>query len=64
MTGMILINLQNAFDTIDHDILSEKNALLGFLQSSNTDHTLQTGCFGSMQVMSFHPQVNCPVAHS
>ena len=30
MTGMILIDLQKAFDTIDHDILSEKMHCLGF----------------------------------
>ena len=36
MTGIILIDLQNAFDTIDHDILLEKNALLGFLRTNNT----------------------------
>ena len=29
MTGMILIDLQKAFDSIDYNILSEKNALLG-----------------------------------
>ena len=30
MTGMILINLQTAFDTIDNNILSEKMHCLGF----------------------------------
>ena len=34
MTGMILIDLQNAFDTIDHDILLKKLSALGF--SNNT----------------------------
>ena len=29
MTGMILIDFQKPFDTIDYNILSEKNALLG-----------------------------------
>ena len=30
LTGMILIDLQNAFDTIDHKILIEKNKCMGF----------------------------------
>ena len=30
MTGMILIHLQNAFDTIDHDILLKKLSGIGF----------------------------------
>ena len=51
VTGMILIDLQKVFDAIDHDILSEKNALLGFLRTNNTlvlNHMLQTGCSRSM----------------
>ena len=32
MTGMILTDLQKAFDTIDHDILSEKMHYLGFFE--------------------------------
>ena len=31
LTGMILINLQKAFDTINHDILLKKCLLLDFL---------------------------------
>ena len=30
MTGMVLIDLQKAFDTIDHDILLKKMKLIGF----------------------------------
>ena len=34
LTGMILIDLQKAFDTINHDILLKKMASLGFLNHS------------------------------
>ena len=34
LTGMILIDLQNAFDTIDHKILIEKMSCLGFHEST------------------------------
>ena len=30
MTGMILIDLQKAFDTIDHDVLLQKLYAIGF----------------------------------
>ena len=30
MTGMILIDLQKEFDTIDHDILLEPISVIGF----------------------------------
>ena len=32
MTGMILIDLQKAFDTIDHDVLWQKFYATGFLK--------------------------------
>ena len=34
LTGMILIDLQKAFDTIDHKILTEKMSCLGFSEST------------------------------
>ena len=30
MTGMVLVDLQKAFDTIDHDILLKKVSAIGF----------------------------------
>ena len=34
LTGMTLINIQKAFDTIDHNILLEKMSCLGFAEST------------------------------
>ena len=36
VTGMILIDLQKAFDTINHDILLKKLCIVGF-----SDHTVK-----------------------
>ena len=36
VTGMILVDLQKAFDTINHDILVKKLSIIGF-----TDHTVK-----------------------
>ena len=40
VTGMILIDFQKAFDTINHDILLKKFSIIGF-----SDHTVK--CFQS-----------------
>ena len=46
-TGMILIDLQKAFDTLDHDILLEKMECLGFkkLLLNGLNHIFQTENF-------------------
>ena len=36
LTGMILIDLQKVFDTINHDILLNKLSIIGF-----SDHTVK-----------------------
>ena len=40
MTGMILIDLQKTFDTIDHDILLKQISVIGF--SNQTIEWLQS----------------------
>ena len=47
MTGVILIDLQKAFDTIDHDILCIAWVFLD-QQYSDLDYILQTGCSRSI----------------
>ena len=60
MTGVILIDLQNAFDTIDHDILLEKTHCLGFSEPTiQCFRSYLTNRLFSVNVGNeFHPQVN------
>ena len=50
LTGMILIDLQNAFDTIDHKILIEKNKCMGF----SNDVTKWFECYLSKRMFSVY----------
>ena len=60
MTGMILIDLQKAFDTIDHDILLQKMHCLSFSEPTRQwFRSYLTNRLFSVNVGNeFHPQVN------
>ena len=66
LTGMILIDLQNAFDTIDHKILIEKNKCMGF----SNDVTKCFECYLSKRMFSVYIEnrfsdkalINCRVS--
>ena len=66
LTGMILIDLQNAFDTIDHKILIEKNKCMGF----SNDVTKWFECYLSKRMFSVYIEnrfsdkalINCRVS--
>ena len=64
-TGMILIDLQKAFDTIDRNILLKKLRSLNFSESTvNWFHsylTNRTFCVVVGQAMSEHARLNCGV---
>ena len=59
MTGMILIDLQKAFDTIDHDILFQKLYAIGF--SKHTVNWFQSYLPNRSYLVNLANSVSCGV---